>query len=81
MIGNFFGMESLVKRVIGRLRGYVITNNVGITRVPKGYLYGVGFTFFMVFSSSTISQEISPQMLEKFESLPRDQQATLAAHA
>ena len=72
-------MESLVKRVIGRLRGYVITNNVGITRAPKGYLYGIGFTFFMAFSSSTISQEISPQMLEKFESLPRDQQATLAA--
>ena len=72
-------MESLVKSVIGGLRGYAITNNVGIARVPKGYLYGIGFTFFMAFSSATISQGISPQMLEKFQSLPRDQQATLAA--
>ena len=72
-------MESLVKSVIGGLSGFVITNNVRIARVPKGYLYGIGFTFFMAFSSATISQEMSPQMLEKFESLPRDQQAALAA--
>ena len=72
-------MESIVKRVIERLKGYAIINNVAITRAPKGYLYSIGFTFFMAFSSTTISQEISPQMLEKFESLPRDQQAALAA--
>ncbi len=72
-------MESLVKSVIGGLKGNAITNNVGIARVPKGYLYGIGFTFFMAFSSAAISQEISPQMLEKFESLPREQQSALAA--
>ena len=72
-------MESLIKSVISCFRGYATTSNSGIAQALKEYLSSIFLMLFMAFSTTVFSQEISPQMLEKIESLPRAQQAALAA--
>ena len=72
-------MESLIKSVISCLKGYATTNNSGIARALKEHLSSVLLMLFMVFSITSFSQEISPQMLKKIESLPHAQQVALAA--
>ena len=72
-------MESLVKSVISCLNRYATTNDAGIAGTLKKYLSNIVLMLFMALSTTAFSQEISPQMLKKIESLPRDKQAALAA--
>ena len=51
----------------------------GLHGHPKGIYTALVSRSLWRFRAAAFSQEISPQMLEKFESLPRDQQAALAA--
>lgn len=71
-------MESSVKSVVACRQGNARSIKFGFARPLKGYMSGMALMLLTALSTTAFSEEISPQMLEKIESLPRAQQAALA---
>ena len=68
-------MESSVKSVVACRQGNARSIKFGFARPLKGYMSGMALMLLTALSTTAFSEEISPQMLEKIESLPRAQQA------